>query len=169
MRKRSRKECLTDFDQASAVVLGATIAAGAGLAGGLLTSWRQAKLQERVWLQGARRELARTLASAAHSMMWSTYKALNVRPSNPDDLHAYEQEYHQAVAELVSSQMELAGLDEGLYRRVTPLVSEAIALGADTFLALSSPAEGVAEQSTAALLDCNRRALALIKRIPDEL
>ena len=100
-------------------------------------------------------------------MMWSTYKALNVRPSNRDDLHAYEQEYHEAVADLVSSQMELAGLNKQLYRRVTPLVSEAIALGGETFLALSSAAEGV--QNAAALLDCNRRALALIKRIPEEL
>ena len=102
-------------------------------------------------------------------MMWSTYKALNVRPSNADDLHTYEQEYHEAVADLVSSQIELAGLNRQFYRRVTPLVSETIALGADTFLALSSAAEGVTDENAAVLLDCNRKALALIKRIPEEL
>ena len=166
-----------DFDQASAVVFGAIIAAGAGLTGAVLTSWRQAKLDERKWLREreaealaetgeARRDITKTLASAAHSMMWSTFKALNTERIDAQELHAYEQEFHEAVSSLVGSQMHIALLDTRLYERVTPLVSETIALGGDTLVALTSAVEGSRDDN--ALLDCNRQALALIKRLPEE-
>jgi len=100
-------------------------------------------------------------------MMWSTYKALSAGVVQPEDVRVYEQEIHQAISEMVSSQMRIAALDDALFQRVTPLISEAIRMGGDTFLALSAATQDLSNDQP--LLDCNRSALALIKRVPIEL
>jgi hypothetical protein len=169
---------LLGLDQASTALLGAIIGASAGLLGGFLTGWRQSKLEREKWLRAREDavladtravlgDLTKTLASAAHSMMWSTYKAVNSAQIGREELLAYELEYHEAVADMVKSQMHISTLDRALYKRITPLVSETIALGGDTFLALTAAVEGSANEET--LVDFNRQALNLIKRIPTDL
>jgi hypothetical protein len=166
------------LDQGSTTLIGVAIGAIAGLLGGLLTGWRQSRLETQKWLRAredtvradtrdALGHLAKTLASAAHSMMWSTYKALNSGPIEPEELRLYEQEFHEAVSDIVSTQMHIAALDQTLFERITPLVSEAIAIGEDTFLALKAALDDPRNESE--LSDSNHKALRLIKRIPSEL
>ena len=100
-------------------------------------------------------------------MMWSTYKALSTGQIQQEALQVYEQEFHEAVSDLVSTQMHIAALDYTLFERVTPLVSEAIALGGDTFLALNAAVEDSYDETE--LRSCNHKALSLIKRVPNEL
>lgn len=100
-------------------------------------------------------------------MMWSTYRALNSRRIQHEELRVYEQEFHEAVADLVSSQMHVAALDRALFERITPLVSDTIAIGEDTFLALKAAVEDCHNEGQ--LRASNAKAKRLIKRVQTEL
>ena len=101
-------------------------------------------------------------------MMWATYKALNTQRVSNDTLQHYETELHQAIADLVSAQMFAATLNRSLYEKVTPLVSEAIALGSETYEALLEATRNMVS-ATNDLQTTNQKALAFIKGIPTEL
>ena len=101
-------------------------------------------------------------------MMWFTYKALSQGELSDSDLSKYELEFHESVSNLVGSQMLIAALDHSLYERVTPLVSEAIELGGNTYVALKSATED-ATAAEAELSDANAKALALIKKVPHDV
>lgn len=91
-------------------------------------------------------------------MMWFTYKALT-SAFTQEDVSAYEAEFHRAVADMVGRQMNLAALEYSLFERVTPLVSEAIALGGSTFDALRTI--DTTQSSQTDLMACNTKALDL--------
>lgn len=166
-------------DALSPVLVGAVIGAAASLLGGWLAGWRLSKLEEEKWLRAQSAEVrgetrvalakvTKGLAATAHTIMWATYKALTPESFGEEDIARYEKEFHETVSEMVGSQMLLAALDQSLYTRVTPLVSEAISLGGDAYVALRLALMDEAEAEPE-LNDVNSKALALIKRVPTVL
>jgi hypothetical protein len=101
-------------------------------------------------------------------MMWATYKAITSEAFDGEGLSAFEAEFHSGVAAMVGAQMNIAALDHELFQKVTPLISEAIDLGGDTYVGLKAAVED-AKACADELGRCNERALSLIKRLPSEL
>jgi hypothetical protein len=166
------------LDPGSAAVIGASVGAITALISSFLTGWRQSQIEREKWLRSredtlrnetrsALSDLAKTLASYSHSIMWSTHKALNARTFTEKDLENFEMELHKGIADMVSAQLHIAALDKALYERVTPKISKSIALGGTTFSALRSAVKNVGPVE-AQLRSCNAEALSLIKAIPQE-
>src|SRR4051794_2714118 len=106
-----------------ATVLGALVGAGAGIAGALLTTWLQLRLERRrshqtredaiaKELSGAVQQLTIKMASSVHSMCWLTWLA----ESGPDrvqqaNLDAYDTEQHKFVPEILGYLSTVAAVD----------------------------------------------------------
>jgi hypothetical protein len=103
------------------------------------------ELRGRVQSQHGSSNLGLTARRGGLRRDWSTYKALSAGVVQPEDVRVYEQEIHQAISEMVSSQMRIAALDDALFRRVTPLISEAIRMEGDTFLELSAATQDLSK------------------------
>jgi hypothetical protein len=100
--------------------------------------------------------------------MWFTYKALNSGEFSDEELSKYEHEFHQSVSELVGAQMLIAALNHSLFSSITPLVSDAIKIGGEGYIALKA-ATFDANGAEGELSEVNDKALALIKRVPKEV
>jgi hypothetical protein len=122
------------MDGAVAGLIGATIGALSGLAGGFLTGRRQLKVERDKWLQSrkdeiqkdirlAAAELTRKIAAANHSMLWLTWKA-HFQPNDltNEDISDYDKEMHVVKPEIIGALMNLCALDENLYDRMNPFV-----------------------------------------------
>lgn len=167
------------LDQGLAAVVGAAVGALAGIVGFAFAGWRQSKLESEKWsraredrarsdTRNAVAALAKTLASTAHSMMWASFKVLTAGKASHETLASFEVEFHAEVSDLVAAQMNLAALDFALYEKVTPFISQAIAMGADTHAALKAAMEKTPDAEDQ-LRACNQDALNLIKDVPKKV
>ncbi|MDM0105711.1 hypothetical protein QTH97_12250 [Variovorax sp. J22R24] len=167
------------LDQGLAAVIGAGVGALAGIVGFAFAGWRQSKLETEKWsraredkarsdTRNAVADLAKTLASTAHSMMWVSFKVITAGKASHETLASFEVEFHAEVSDLVGAQMTLAALDFSLYEKVTPLVGRAIDMGANTYAALKAAMEK-APDAEDQLKACNQDALNLIKEIPKKV
>ena len=124
------------MDGAVAGLLGATIGALSGLAGGFFTGRRQLKVERDKWLQArkdeiqkdirlAAAELTRKIAAANHSMVWLTWKA-HFQPNDltKEDISVYDKEMHVLKPEIIGALMNLCALDKSLYDKMNPFVTK---------------------------------------------
>ena len=165
------------MDPAFAPVLGALIGASAGIAGALLTTRRQARLEREKWLRGVRdafanelrssvKELTTELASAAHSMCWVCWLA----KYGPDrltrqHLDQYDQEMHKLLPQIAGLHAMLAGMDVDVHKRLDSLVDRVYSVDAQIGEAGLAFADGRPE--TAAKLAMHHgTSLDLEKELP---
>jgi hypothetical protein len=150
-----------------------------GFVSGRLTSRAQSKQEYKKWARAlkddVRRDIrlaiadvAEKLAAFAHSMMWTTYSVTRTNANLKEIVDAYEKESHELISRLVSSQIRLAALDINAYRQVTPFISNAINLSEEVHKAMSLFQQD-SRKGQKAVLDCNNKALAFIKELPEQM
>ena len=165
--------------QPIAAIVGAAVGALGVLLGSFLTARRQERLERERWRQAhlvtmtaatdsAMQQLTTALAGLGHSMMFSTFRALEANEVMPDLINEYRVELHEGVASSVGAHMRLATLDQALYDRITPQVSLVIRLGGRTFTDLSRASIDFATHAPV-LLDRNGVALRFLEDLPLEL
>jgi hypothetical protein len=166
--------------EAIIAAVSALIGAALGFGGAWYSAVAERRLEYQKWLQSreddvnrdirlAVAEVVARLSEMAHSIMWFTFSSLNAVESRRSREHVepllsrFMDETHALIAQTVGVQYRLAALHLGMFQRVTPLVSEAIRLSEDAIHA----AEG--ELDAEGLRGSNQAALALIKKLPNEL
>jgi hypothetical protein len=146
---------------------------------GLLTSRAQSHQESEKWVRAreddVRRDIrlaiadvAEKLAAFAHSMMWTTYRVNRTNANLKEIVDTYGKESHELIGRLVSSQIRLAALDMNAYQKVTPFISNAINLSEEVDRAISLFQQD-SRESREAVRECNHKALAFIKELPEQM
>ena len=128
------------MDAAVAGLLGAMVGSLTALAGSLLTPWVQRRADEAKWKQAradelwreerrALLELTTLLAEGAQAVGWVSWAA-SVKPLK--GLHAdvadYDTRMRALLPRLFSAQAAAAGVSEGVFHRIEPLVTKLVSL-----------------------------------------
>lgn len=126
------------MEPALATVLGAAIGAAAGISGGMLTGWRQTRLEREKWLRGREdilanelrvslQQLTVRLAAAVHSMCWLTWLAKE-GPSRltQERIDGYDKEIHELLPQITSQQAMVAALNREAFDRLSSLVDRVL-------------------------------------------
>lgn len=124
------------MDPVLASLMGAVIGGLFGIAGGILTGLRQAKLEKDRWLRTrqddieretrlAVAELAKKMAAATQVILWLTAKA-NLTPNRltQEDITGYDKDIQGLLPDILGSLMVVSALDPEASEKMSPLRGE---------------------------------------------
>jgi hypothetical protein len=128
------------MDAAVAGLLGATVGSLTGLAGSFITPWLQRRADEAKWKQArddelwrderrALLELTALLAEGCQAAAWVGWAA-TVKPQEAlqKDLSEYDARMRALLPKLFAAQAAAAGVSEGVYLRIDPLLTRLSAI-----------------------------------------
>jgi hypothetical protein len=122
------------MDPVIASLMGTVIGGLFGIAGGILTGQRQARLEQERWLQARKddieketrlavAELTRKMAVATQAMLWFTSKAGNIpKKFSQEDITEYDKAIQELLPGILSSLMVVSALDTDVSDKMTPLL-----------------------------------------------
>jgi hypothetical protein len=122
------------MDPVIASLMGTVIGGLFGIAGGILTGRRQARLEQERWLQARKddieketrlavAELTRKMAVATQAMLWFTSKAGNIpKKFSQEDISEYDEAIQGLLPDILSSLMVVSALDTEVSEKMTPLL-----------------------------------------------
>ena len=117
-------------------LLGVLIGAGAGILGGYLSGWQQARLEYKKWqrtrqdetvkeINLAVTELMKKIATTAQTISWFTWEA-DYRPDRitKETIDNYDLEIRRLFPEIDSALIMVSSLSNKAYERLSPLVNK---------------------------------------------
>jgi len=122
------------MDPVIASLIGTVVGGLFGIAGGILTGRRQARLEQEKWLQARKddieketrlavAELARKMAVAVQAMLWFTSKAGNTpQKLSQEDISEYDKAIQDLLPDILSSLMVVSALDTEVSDKMSPLL-----------------------------------------------
>jgi hypothetical protein len=122
------------MDPVIASLMGTVIGGVFGIAGGILTGQRQARLEQEKWLQARKddieketrlavAELTRKMAVAMQAMLWFTSMAESFpKKFSHEDISEYDMAIKELLPDILSSFMVVSALDTDVSDKMTPLL-----------------------------------------------
>lgn len=133
-QQENQSEVITLMDPVIASLLGTVVGGLFGIAGGILTGRRQARLEREKWLQARKddieketslavAELTRKMATAIQAMLWFTSKAENApNRVSQEDILEYDKAIQGLLPDILASVMIVSALDTEVSDRLRPLM-----------------------------------------------